>query len=93
MTTHDITNTPAIHVHGGLEYHVDETGWCKVYDPENPGVWHSKGPAEELLPASLLREASIPCTHCGSPIFDVEMGFFCSDECREEAVDSLEPRF
>ena len=52
--TQDITNTPAIHSHNGLEYHVDESGWCKVYDPEEPDVWREKGPAAELLPAALL---------------------------------------
>lgn len=88
MTTQDITNTPAVHVHGGLEYHVEESGWCRVYDPENPGVWHSKGPAEELLPAALLRDASTPCMCCGTPIFDMEQGFFCSDACREEVVNA-----
>ena len=84
--TQDITNTPAIHIHNGLEYHVHESGLCFVLDPEEPDVWREKGPAAELLPAALLpkQDEVLHCTTCGTPIFDVELGFFCSDQCHEE---------
>jgi hypothetical protein len=45
---------PFVVKHGGLEYHVEpDSGWCRVYDPENEGCWADKGPAVELLPESL----------------------------------------
>lgn len=46
--------------HGGLLYLVDEVGWCRVYDPQNEGVWMDKGPASELVPAGATLVASNP---------------------------------
>jgi hypothetical protein len=64
----------------GLEFHIDTTGWCKVYDPENVGVRADKGPAAELISES----AQLYCMECGYVITDLDAGFFCSDNCRAE---------